>query len=61
MSNEAQSNDQKEQYIVTFRPSGGGLYKVCLDAYGIASLSALIMEEERVRGSRMIKIKLLGA
>ena len=61
MSNEAQVNDQKEQYIVTFRTAGGGSCKMCLDAYGTTSLCALIMEEEKRRGSRMIKIKLLGA
>lgn len=34
---------------------------MCLNAYGTASLCALIMEEEKTRGSKMIRIKLLGA
>lgn len=51
--------DQKEQYIVTFRTAGGGEYRRCLDAYGIASLSALILEEEKAHGSRFIDAELL--
>ena len=50
--------DQKEQYIVTFRTPSGE-YRRCLDAYGIASLSALIMEEEKARGSRFIDAEML--
>lgn len=50
--------DQKEQYIVTFRTAGGE-YRRCLDAYGIASLSALILEEEKAHGSRFIDAELL--